>query len=36
MNPAHMSRVPNIVPLMVAVLALGSLLTVALFWSMFQ
>ncbi len=34
MNPTHMSRAPNIAPLMLVVFALSSLLTVALFWSM--
>jgi len=36
MNPTHMSRVPNIAPLMLAMLALDGLLTVALFWSMYR
>ena len=34
MNPTHMSRVPNIAPLMFVVFALSCLLTFALFWSM--
>ena len=34
MYPAHMLRVPNIAPLIIAVLTLGALLTAALFWSM--
>jgi hypothetical protein len=34
MNPTHMSRVPNIAPLLFAVLTLTGLLSVALFWSM--
>jgi hypothetical protein len=34
MNLTHMSRVPNIRPLMVVALTLSGLLTVALLWSM--
>jgi hypothetical protein len=36
MNPTHMPRVPDLAPLMIAVLALSGLLTVALFWSMYR
>jgi len=36
MNSTHMSCVPNIKPLTLAVLALGGLLTIMLFWSMSQ
>jgi hypothetical protein len=34
MNPTHMSRVPNIAPLMRIVFTLAGLLTAALVWSM--
>jgi hypothetical protein len=34
MNPARMSRVPNLAPLMRVVFTLAGLLTAALFWSM--
>ena len=34
MNPTHMTRVPNLAPLMLAVFTLSGLLTAALVWSM--
>lgn len=36
MNPTHVSRVPNIAPLMRVVFAVTGLLTAALFWSMMR